>query len=417
MLDVFDPTLLVAVTLALFGILFGAAQPRLHQAADWTHDGGGRGIRDQAPWPSSSSACTSPGVSSAASVRSSGRSRAIRCGRASSPSDQPETASYARWAAMLADLDDGRHVPAPAVPRARRAESARARRRTRWRGPFRSICSSSISSSSPSRSRGFSSFPSRGRRRTASSCACPCYFDNRLMSVVVFLGGFRGHGHDRRRVARPLEDDHQRHHPAHAPAPPADGGCLLGHPLLHARGHAGRGGARLRVGADGARTAPPRRDGPLVVRRSEPVRAGHPARAVLAARQSAGRRGGDLCRVRPVVLHARPSPPSVKEGVVSPSVLAEGPWGIRLAESHRPPRPRPVSTRPPTGSSGRSSSTSPSSCSCRSSPSRTPTTAPRPRPSWAQRARNGSPRALPPSCPPPRSSGSCITTWATRKRR
>ena len=118
-----------------------------------------------------------------------------------------------------------------------------------------------------------------------------------------------------------------------------------------------------------------------------PVRARHPARALLAARQPQGRLRGDLGRLLRVVLHADHPGPGQGGGALGASFLVER--AARACGCCAPPRSSAStgSTPSATGSSGRSSSTWGSSCWCRCSPSRTPTTGPRPPPSWARRSR------------------------------
>src|SRR6267143_1108239 len=103
------------------------AEPRLHQAADGAHDGGGRRIGGQAR-----------GLPGRRHLGHLGRLRRPRRHlRQHCPRPCLVEAAHARPAPdrlLLAlgghapDLDDGRHVPATAVPRARRAESPRAGR-------------------------------------------------------------------------------------------------------------------------------------------------------------------------------------------------------------------------------------------------------------------------------------------------
>ena len=139
----------------------------------------------------------------------------------------------------------------------------------------------------------------------------------------------RGHRHDRARLARAVQDDHQRSDPPHPPAPAQHGGHLLDHPLLHPAGHAGGGGAGPPVGAAGAQPVPAGGDGAAVVRGGEPVRARHSPRAVLAARQPAGRLRGDLGRILRVVLHPH-HPGAGKEGVLPATFLVDGPFGFGI---------------------------------------------------------------------------------------
>ena len=146
------------------------------------------------------------------------------------------------------------------------------------RGRSRSTSSSSTSSSCPSRS------PGSGASRAGAQADS---FILRLPLSVRQPGAvdrgvprrlLRGHRDDRGRLARAVEDDHQRRHP---PDPAPLGAediywvTLFYTRLAHAGGVAlGYGWASLAAGQ-----LPAGRDGAAVVRRGDPVRAGHPARA------------------------------------------------------------------------------------------------------------------------------------------
>ncbi len=215
----------------------------------------------------------------------------------------------------------------------------------------------------------------------------PLHFDSHLD-----LGGgvprrlLGGHRHDRGGLARAVEDDHQRRHPAHAAAAALHRGHLLDHALLHAPGHARRGRPRLPVGAAGARPAAPRGDGAAVVHRRDPVRAGHPARALLAAGEPAGRLRRHLRGLRAVVLHAdhpRPRAGRLRSGA---RLLDAGPLGLACAPAHRAPRPRGARRDQPRGVLVALRQRRRLRARLAVHASRTPTSARRPPPSWARPA-------------------------------
>ena len=247
-LEVFDPTLVVAVTLALFGILFGARN------LDFTKRQ--TGLMTAVAVESVVKLVAFLLVGRLRDLGALRRLRAISSARwPGIPSwsrlltlDQAGTASYARWTAMLADLDAGGDVPAAAVPRARRPEPARARRQ-RGLLVLSALPAPDQHLRAAHRLRGPPRLPGGGRpgRRLhpppAALLRQPAHLGARVPRRL--LGRHRD---DRGGLPRPVQDDHQRHHPAHAAAPAAHGGHLLDHPLLHPPGHAGGGGPGLRCG-------------------------------------------------------------------------------------------------------------------------------------------------------------------------
>ncbi len=92
----------------------------------------------------------------------------------------------------------------------------------------------------------------------------------------------RGHGHDRGRLARPVEDDLQRHHSAGDPPSRALRRGLLGQPGLDPPGHPRGGRARLLLGAHRGGALPARGDGAALLHRRHPVRPRGVPRALLA---------------------------------------------------------------------------------------------------------------------------------------
>ena len=252
-LDVFDPTLLVAITLALFGILFGARN------LDFTKQ--------------------QTGLMTAVAVESVVKLLAFLLvgvyvtwglfggfgdlfGRIAAPpglvaSARPRPAGDRLLRAVdgdARDLDDGGHVPAAAVPRARGPEPARARRQLRSRGRSRSTCSSSTCSCCPSPSPGCSSFPEAGAEADGFILALPA-----ALRQPPHLGGgvprglLGGDRDDRGGLPRPVQDDHQRHHPARAAAAARHRGHLLDHASFYTRLAHARRWSRLgfAVGAHG----------------------------------------------------------------------------------------------------------------------------------------------------------------------
>ena len=255
------------------------------------------------------------------------------------------------------DLDDGGHVPAAAVPRARGPEPARARRQRGRRGRSRSTCSSSTCSCCRSPSPGSSCSRRRAPQadgfilRLPLSLRQPAHLGARVPRRL--LGGDR---HDRGGLARAVQDDHQRHHPAHAAAAAAHRGHLLDH-ASSTRGSpcSAVRGARIRVGAHGgAASSCWWRWGSCPSSRWRSARPPSCSGSTGARGNRQGAFDGDLGRVLPLVLHADP-PGAGQGGGARPSLLADGPFGHRLASADGVPRPRRGSTPSATGSSGPSS--------------------------------------------------------------
>ena len=187
-LEVFDPTLLVAVTLALFGILFGARN------LDFTK--------------------RQTGLMTAVAVESVVKLVAFLVvgvyvtwglfgglgdlfGRiAAHPEwsrlltlDQPQTASYARWTAMLLIsmmavmfLPRQFHVLVVQNPRERDVNAVS------WSFPLYLLLINLFVL--PIAFAGLVVFPEAGANADSFILRLPLHFDNRLISVVVFLGGF-----------------------------------------------------------------------------------------------------------------------------------------------------------------------------------------------------------------------------------
>ena len=187
-LDVFDPTMLVAGTLALFGILFGARN------LDFTKH--------------------QTGLMTAVAVESVVKLVAFLCvgvyvtwglfdgfgdlfGRAAAHPgwsrlltlDQPTTASYSRWTAMLvismmAVMFLPRQFHVLVVQNAQERDV----RTVSWSFPLYLLLINLFVL--PIALAGLSVFPEAGAQADSFILRLPLHFDNRLMSIVVFLGGF-----------------------------------------------------------------------------------------------------------------------------------------------------------------------------------------------------------------------------------
>jgi PAS domain S-box-containing protein len=187
-LDIFDPTLLVAVTLALFGILFGARN------LDFTKQ--------------------QTGLMTAVAVESVVKLVAFLLvgvyvtwglfggitdlfGRAAADPnwsrlltlDQPTTASYSRWTAMLfismmAVMFLPRQFHVLVVQNARERDV----RAVSWSFPLYLFLINLFVL--PIAIAGLSVFPEAGASADSFILRLPLFYDSRLISVVVFLGGF-----------------------------------------------------------------------------------------------------------------------------------------------------------------------------------------------------------------------------------
>jgi PAS domain S-box-containing protein len=185
---VFDPTLLVAVTLALFGILFGARN------LDFTKQQTGLMtavavesviklvaflvIGVYVTW----GLFKGPGEIFGQIVGDPVWSRLLTL-------DKPETASYARWAAMLLIsmmavmfLPRQFHVLVVQNPRERDVDAVA------WSFPLYLLLINLFVL--PIAFAGLLIFPESGAQADGFILRLPLHFDNRLVSVVVFLGGF-----------------------------------------------------------------------------------------------------------------------------------------------------------------------------------------------------------------------------------
>ena len=187
-LEVFDPTLVVAVTLALFGILFGARN------LDFTK--------------------RQTGLMTAVAVESVVKLVAfllvgvyVTWGLFGGFADLfGQVARHPEWSKLLTldqptdrvlpaldrdapDLHAGGDVPAAAVPRSRGPEPARARRE-RGLLVVPALPAPDQRVRAPHRVRGPHRVPGRVAQADGFILRLPLFFDNQLISVLVFLGGF-----------------------------------------------------------------------------------------------------------------------------------------------------------------------------------------------------------------------------------
>jgi PAS domain S-box-containing protein len=187
-LDVFDPTLLVAVTLALFGILFGARN------LDFTKRQTGLMTAVAAESVVKLVAFLAIGVYVTWGLFGGpadifGRIAADPAWSRLLTLDQPQTASYARWAAMLLIsmmavmfLPRQFHVLVVQNPRERDVNAVA------WSFPLYLLLINLFVL--PIAFAGLLIFPESGAQADGFILRLPLHFDSDLISVVVFLGGF-----------------------------------------------------------------------------------------------------------------------------------------------------------------------------------------------------------------------------------
>src|ERR1700693_3086703 len=187
-LNVFDPTLLVAVTLALFGILFGARN------LDFTKQQ--TGLMTAVAVESVVKLVAFLAVDIYVTWGIFGGPGEIFGRIAADPQwsrlltiDQPQTASYARWAAMLLIsmmavmfLPRQFHVLVVQNPRERDVNAVA------WSFPLYLLLINLFVL--PIAFAGLLVFPESGAQADGFILRLPLYFDSHLISVVVFLGGF-----------------------------------------------------------------------------------------------------------------------------------------------------------------------------------------------------------------------------------
>src|SRR5437867_5563770 len=187
-LDVFDPTLLVAVTLAFFGILFGARN------LDFTKQQTGLMTAVAAESVVKLVAFLAVGIWVTWGVF--GGLGEIFGSIARDPVwstlltlDQPQTASYSRWAAMLLIsmmavmfLPRQFHVLVVQNPRERDVNALA------WSFPLYLVLISLFVL--PIAFAGLLVFPQSGGQADSFILRLPLHFESRIISVVVFLGGF-----------------------------------------------------------------------------------------------------------------------------------------------------------------------------------------------------------------------------------
>ncbi len=182
----------------------------------------------------------------------------------------------------------------------------------------------------------------------------------------------------------------------------------------------------LSLGPPRARPVPARRDGVALVHRRHPVRAGRAPRALLAARQPQGRAQTGISLGFALWFYTLIIPALVKEGVLPVSVLDEGPLRPLVAAARRRCWGWRASIPSATACSGHCSSTSAPTCWCRSPRLRTPTSAARRPPSWgappwSRRGRRPSSRCprwsacSTSTCRPRRRTPSCASCWGARR--
>jgi PAS domain S-box-containing protein len=188
LLDVFDPTLLVAVTLALFGILFGARN------LDFTKQQ--TGLMTAVAVESVVKLLAFLLVGVYATWGLFGGFGDLFARIAAHPDwsrllllDQPQTASYMRWAAMLLIsmmavmfLPRQFHVLVVQNPRERDVNAVS------WSFPLYLLLINLFVL--PIAFAGLLVFPEAGAQADSFILRLPLHFDNHLMTVVVFLGGF-----------------------------------------------------------------------------------------------------------------------------------------------------------------------------------------------------------------------------------
>ena len=187
-LDVFDPTLLVAVTLALFGILFGARN------LDFTKQQTGLMTAVAVESVVKLVAFIAVGVYVTWAIFGGpgdifGRIAADPQWSRLLTIDQPPTASYARWAAMLLIsmmavmfLPRQFHVLVVQNPRERDVNAVA------WSFPLYLLLINLFVL--PIAFAGLIVFPESSAQADGFILRLPLHFDSHLVSVVVFLGGF-----------------------------------------------------------------------------------------------------------------------------------------------------------------------------------------------------------------------------------